>query len=254
MKPMLSVEHLVKRFGGLVATNDLSLQVHHGEIHALIGPNGAGKTTVMSQLTGELLPDAGSIVFDGRNVTGWPVARRALAGMARSYQITQLLKDFSVLENVLLMVQARLGHSFGCWRPVLRQRRLLEPAMHALDQVGLAARAHDDVLSLAHGEHRQLELAMALAMEPRLLLLDEPLAGMSQAESSVMVKLLLRLKRQYTILLVEHDMQAVFALADRASVLVYGQEIACGVPAEIQRDPEVRKAYLGDEQPLRSAA
>jgi branched-chain amino acid transport system ATP-binding protein len=254
MKPMLEVEHLVKRFGGLVATNDLNLSVGQGELHALIGPNGAGKTTVMGQLTGELRPDAGRIVLSGQDITHWTVARRALAGVARSYQITQLLRDFSVLENVMLMVQARLGHSFRCWKPALRQRELVEPALQALDSVGLADRARDDVMALAHGEHRQLELAMALAMAPRLLLLDEPLAGMSQAESAVMIDLLSRLKRHHTILLVEHDMQAVFALADRVSVLVYGQAISSGTPAHVQQDPEVRRAYLGDDQPLRSAA
>jgi len=254
MTALLSVTGLVKRFGGLIATNGLNLDVRSGELHALIGPNGAGKTTIMSQLTGELRPDAGKIAFDGRDITHWPIPRRALGGMARSYQITQLLKDFSVLENVMLMVQARQGHSFRCWRPALRERALVQPAMQALESVGLAQRAQDDVMALAHGEHRQLELAMALAMSPRLLLLDEPLAGMSQAESSTMVTLLGQLKRRYTILLVEHDMQAVFALADQVSVLVYGKAIATGTPAHVQRNPEVRRAYLGDDEPLRSAA
>ncbi|CAN7645194.1 ABC transporter ATP-binding protein [Pseudorhodoferax sp. LjRoot39] len=243
----LAVEGLVKRFGGLTATDRLELALAPGETHALIGPNGAGKTTVMGQLTGELLPDAGRVLYDGQDITHWSVPRRALAGIARSYQITQLLHGFSVLENVMLVVQARSGHSFGAWTPVHRQRALTEPALQALAQAGLAGRAQDDVMALAHGEHRQLELAMALAMQPRLLLLDEPLAGMSQGESARMVELLQGLKGRYTMLLVEHDMQAVFSLADRVSVLVYGRAIACGTPGEVQADPAVRQAYLGDD-------
>lgn len=247
MTALLSVTGLVKRFGGLMATDHFELELVQGELHALIGPNGAGKTTLMGQLTGELKPDEGDIRFDGQSILDWSVPRRALGGIARSYQITQLLKGFSVLENVLLMVQARRGHSFRMWQPVLRETALVRPAIDALERVGLAQRAHDDVSALAHGEHRQLELAMALAMGPRLLLLDEPLAGMSQTESSIMIDLLQRLKRQYTILLVEHDMQAVFSLADRISVLVYGRAIACGEPSHIQDDPAVKLAYLGDE-------
>lgn len=247
MSKLLSVTGLVKRFGGLTATDHFNLELPHGELHALIGPNGAGKTTLMCQLTGELQSDGGDIRFDGKSIMGWSVPRRALGGIARSYQITQLLKGFSVLENVMLMVQARLGHSFRMWRPVRRESALMRPAMEALEGVGLAHRAHDDVSELAHGEHRQLELAMALAMQPRLLLLDEPLAGMSQAESAIMIDLLQRLKGRYTILLVEHDMQAVFSLADRISVLVYGKAIACGDPAQIQSDAGVKRAYLGDD-------
>ncbi|HNZ90053.1 MAG TPA: ABC transporter ATP-binding protein [Acidovorax sp.] len=243
----LSITGLVKRFGGLVATDRFHLELPKGELHALIGPNGAGKTTLMGQITGELAPSEGDIRLDGQSILGWDAPRRALAGIARSYQITQLLKGFSVLENVQMMVQARQGHSFRFWGPVGRQGDIVQPAMEALDHMGLAHRAHDDVMALAHGEHRQLELAMALAMKPRLLLLDEPLAGMSQAESATMIDLLKRLKGHYTILLVEHDMQAVFSLADRISVLVYGRAIACDTPSGIQRDEDVRRAYLGDE-------
>ena len=246
MTAALQVRQLVKRFGGLVATDRFDLTLVKGETHALIGPNGAGKTTVMGQLTGELMPDSGQILFNGQDITHWSTPQRALHGIARSYQITQLLEGFTVLENVMLMVQAQQGHSFHAWAPVQRQRTLTEPALEALSQVGLQARANDDVMALAHGEHRQLELAMALAMKPQLLLLDEPLAGMSHAESMQMIELLLRLKGQYTMLLVEHDMQAVFSLADRVSVLVYGHAIACGTPAEIQADDKVRDAYLGD--------
>lgn len=246
---LLVVDQLVKRFGGLLVTDHLHLEVGEGQVHALIGPNGAGKTTVMGQLVGELRPDSGQIRFDGRDVTRWPTSRRALTGMARSYQITEMLPQFSVLENVVLMVQARLGHSFHGWAPVLKQRRLIDPARRALEEVGLGGRDGDDVASLAHGQQRQLELAMALAMSPRLLLLDEPLAGMSGGESSFMVELLKRLRGRYTMLLVEHDMKAVFALADHISVLVAGRTIATGDPNEVQKNPEVRRAYLGDEAP-----
>lgn len=247
MTSLLSVKGLVKRFGGLTATDNFSLELPQGEMHALIGPNGAGKTTLMSQLVGELISDEGEVFFEGQNIVNWSVPKRALGGIARSYQITQLLKGFSVVENVMMMVQARSSHSFRLWEPVLKSRMLTETAMEALDQVGLADRAHDDVMVLAHGEHRQLELAMALAMKPRLLLLDEPLAGMSQSESSAMIALLQRLKKQYTIMMVEHDMQAVFSLADRISVLVYGKQIACGSPEEIRTNEAVARAYLGDE-------
>ena len=245
MGKKLEVRQLVKRFGGLLATDRLDLALDEGETHALIGPNGAGKTTVMGQLTGELMPNSGRILLDGQDITTWSTPRRALAGIARSYQITQLLEGFTVLENAMLMVQARQGHSFNAWMPVRRQAVLVEPAREALDQVGLLPRADEDVMALGHGEHRQLELAMALAMKPQLLLLDEPLAGMSQAESQQMIALLQALKGRYTMLLVEHDMQAVFSLADRVSVLVYGHAIACGTPAEIQADERVRQAYLG---------
>jgi branched-chain amino acid transport system ATP-binding protein len=247
MTSLLSIKGLVKRFGGLTATDNFSLELPQGEMHALIGPNGAGKTTLMSQLVGELISDEGEVFFEGQNIVNWSVPKRSLGGIARSYQITQLLKGFSVLENVMMMVQARSSHSFRLWEPVLKNRMLTDTAMEALDQVGLADRAHDDVMVLAHGEHRQLELAMALAMKPRLLLLDEPLAGMSQSESSAMIALLQRLKKQYTIMMVEHDMQAVFSLADRISVLVYGKQIACGSPEEIRTNEAVARAYLGDE-------
>jgi branched-chain amino acid transport system ATP-binding protein len=247
MTSLLSVKGLVKRFGGLTATDHFSLELPKGELHALIGPNGAGKTTLMSQLVGELSSDEGEVYFEGQDIVNWSVPRRALGGIARSYQITQLLKGFSVLENVAMMVQARTSHSFRIWQPVSRSRVLTDTAMQALEQVGLAHRAHDDVMVLAHGEHRQLELAMALAMQPRLLLLDEPLAGMSQSESSAMIALLQRLKQHYTIMMVEHDMQAVFSLADRISVLVYGKQIACGTPEEIRTNEAVARAYLGDE-------
>ncbi|MGO3891773.1 MAG: ABC transporter ATP-binding protein [Paenalcaligenes sp.] len=248
MSALLSVQGLQKRFGGLVATDDVSLEVQPGECHALIGPNGAGKTTLMGLLVGELTPDAGAIHFQGKDISTVPAHQRSLRGIARSYQITQLLKGFSVLENVMMMILARTGSAWQIWKPVRRNQAVSDEAIAALQQVGLAHRAHDDVMALAHGEHRQLELAMALAMKPTLLLLDEPLAGMSRSESQQMITLLQALKTQYSILMVEHDMEAVFQLADRISVLVYGRIIACDTPQAIRQNEAVSRAYLGDEE------
>jgi branched-chain amino acid transport system ATP-binding protein len=245
---LLEVSGLVKRFGGLTATDGVDLTVETGEVHAVIGPNGAGKTTLINQLSGELLPDAGSVRFAGRDITAEPVFRRALEGVGRSYQITSVFPEFSVLINVVLAAQAHAGHSFRFWRPVAGESALMSRAREALAQVGLAGRAETSVAALAHGERRQLEMAMTLATQPKLLLLDEPMAGMSLAESERLVRLLASLKGRYGILLVEHDMDAVFALADRISVLVYGRVIASGKVEEIRRDPEVRRAYLGEHQ------
>jgi branched-chain amino acid transport system ATP-binding protein len=245
--PHLEVTGLVKRFGGLVATDHLSLSLTRGEIHAVIGPNGAGKTTLIHQLSGEMLSDEGRIVFDGHDLTRQPAHRRAQAGLGRSYQITSVFNDFTVLQNTALAVQAHAGHSFRFWQPAAREKRLIDPAMAALTQAGLADRAHTPVAALAHGERRQLEIAMVLATGAQLLLLDEPMAGMSQSESERVVDLLQTLKGQHTILLVEHDMDAVFALADRITVLVYGRPVATGTPEQIRNDPEVREAYLGAE-------
>lgn len=244
---VLQVEGLVKRYGGLLATDQVSLSLVPGELHAIIGPNGAGKTTLIGQLGGEVLPDEGRVLFDGHDISRLSPAQRALRGLARSYQITSVFPEFTVLENVALAMQARSGHSFGLWTPVLRQAALVQPAEQAIRQVGLADRLHAPVSELAHGERRQLELAMVLVSQPRLLLLDEPMAGMSHQESTKVVELLRSLKGRYTILLVEHDMDAVFSLADRISVLVYGRIIACGTPDDISANAEVRAAYLGDE-------
>ncbi|HVE48022.1 MAG TPA: ABC transporter ATP-binding protein [Casimicrobiaceae bacterium] len=244
---LLEVSGLVKRFGGLVATDGVDLTVAMGEIHAVIGPNGAGKTTLINQLSGELAPDAGRIHLDGRDVTTEPVFRRSLAGLGRSYQITSVFPEFSVLMNVVLAAQAHTGHSFSFWSAVKDETDLVTRASAALDQVGLAARADTPVAALAHGERRQLEIAMTLATSPKLLLLDEPMAGMSLAESERLVHLLRSLKARYGMLLVEHDMDAVFKLADRISVLVYGRVIACGTPAVIRANEEVRAAYLGSQ-------
>jgi branched-chain amino acid transport system ATP-binding protein len=244
---LLEVSGLVKRFGGLTATDGVNLTVEAGEVHAVIGPNGAGKTTLINQLSGELLPDTGSVHFAGRDITTEPVFRRALAGIGRSYQITSVFPEFSVLINVVLAAQAHAGHSFSFLRPIAGETALIARAREALAQVGLASRADTPVAALAHGERRQLEMAMTLATQPKLLLLDEPMAGMSLAESERLVRLLATLKGRYGILLVEHDMDAVFKLADRITVLVYGRVIACGQPAAIRANPEVRAAYLGDQ-------
>ena len=245
---LLEVAGLVKRFGGLAATDGVDLTVEKGEVHAVIGPNGAGKTTLINQLAGEIAPDAGSIRLGGREIAHEPVYRRALLGLGRSYQITSVFPEFTVLANVMLAVQAHAGHSFRFLRPLAAERDLTERAGEALAEVGLAAKADVVVASLAHGERRQLEVAMTLASRPKLLLLDEPMAGMSLAESERMVALLSTLKGRYGMLLVEHDMDAVWKLADRISVLVYGRVIACGDPASIRENADVRAAYLGDQE------
>ena len=247
MKDMLQIRQLTKRYGGLLATDQLSLSLAAGELHAIIGPNGAGKTTLIAQLSGEVAPDSGAIEFDGHDITALLPAQRALRGLARSYQITSVFPEFSVLENVTLAMQAHRGHSFGFWTPMLAQPVLVEPAMRAIAQAGLSQRCSSKVSELAHGERRQLELAMVLVAEPKLLLLDEPMAGMSHQESGNVVRTLQGLKGRYTMLLVEHDMDAVFALADRISVMVYGRIIASGTPDEIRNNEEVKLAYLGEE-------
>jgi len=245
---LLRIEGLTKRFGGVIASDNVLLDVTGGELHAIIGPNGAGKTTLIGQLAGEIVPDAGRIHFHGRDITTLPVYDRSLLGLARSFQITSLFPNFTALENVALAVQAHAGHSFRFWHPAREEAALREAARAALDRVGLGARANAVVARMSHGEHRQLELAMALATGPRMLLLDEPMAGLGPDESSRMVKILSELKRDLTILLIEHDMAAVFALADRITVLVYGRVIASGAPAEIRANAEVRQAYLGEQE------
>ena len=244
---MLEIDALTKRFGGVVASDGISLALQRGELHALIGPNGAGKTTLIGQLTGEIAPDGGRIRFDARDVTALPVYRRSQIGLARSFQIASLFPEFTALDNVALAVQAHAGHSFRFWRAARREPELREPARAALLRVGLAQRADVPVTALSHGERRQLEIAMALATRPRMLLLDEPMAGMGPEESARLVETLRQLKGGMTILLVEHDMDAVFALADRISVLVYGRIIASGDPAAIRADAAVREAYLGEQ-------
>jgi branched-chain amino acid transport system ATP-binding protein len=245
--PLLSVRDLRKRFGGVIATDRVTLDVAEGEVHALIGPNGAGKTSLIAQLSGSMLPDSGEIRFAGRDVTRAPQHRRVRAGLARSFQITRLFKGFSALDNVALAVQARSGSSLSFWRPVLRETALFDEARALLEEVGLSARAEAPASMLSHGEQRALEVGLALATRPRLLLLDEPMAGTGPEESERMVALIQRVRRRATILLVEHDVDAVFRLADRVSVLVNGRVIASGEPAAVRSDPEVIVAYLGDE-------
>jgi branched-chain amino acid transport system ATP-binding protein len=245
--PLLRVERLVRRFGGILATDHVSLDVAKGELHAIIGPNGAGKTTLISQLTGHLAPHSGSVFLGGRDITGMPAYRRSALGLARSFQITSLLPDFTAADNVALAAQAHHGHSFRFWGNARKEKALRDAAQAALDRVGLGGRADVLVSRLSHGEQRELELAVALATRPQLLLLDEPMAGLGVTESARMVKLLQELRREVTIVLVEHDMAAVFALADRISVLVYGRVIASGAPADIRQNDEVKRAYLGDQ-------
>ena len=247
VEPLLRTDRLVKRFGGLVATDTVSIDVRPGEIHALIGPNGAGKTTLVSQLTGNLAPDAGTIHFAGRDVTRLPTHARVRLGLARSFQITSVLREFTALENVALAVQAHAGHSFRFLADVRRDESLRAPARQGLAAVGLEARAETLASALSHGEQRQLEIAMALAGDPKLLLLDEPMAGMGVDESQRMIGFLQALRGRRAMLLIEHDMDAVFQLADRITVLVYGRAIASGTPAEIRANAEVRQAYLGDD-------
>ena len=244
---MLEVRGLTKQFGALRASDGIDFDVAEGETHAVIGPNGAGKTTFISQLAGNLRPDSGTVRFAGADITALPAPRRARLGLARSFQITSLYPDFSALHNVALAIQAHSGHSFRFWRDARSDPALIEPARKVLNEVGLSTRVNVLAANLAHGEQRQLEMAMALATRPRLLLLDEPMAGMGTDESLRMIALLASLKRKHTIILVEHDMDAVFRLADRISVLVYGRVIATDTPEKIRRNEEVRQAYLGSE-------
>ncbi len=247
-RPILEVSGLTKRFGGVIAADAIALDLASGEFHAVIGPNGAGKTTLIGLLAGEIPPQGGSIRFDGSDISGLSVDRRSRRGLARSFQITSLFSDFTALDNVALAVQAHGGHSFRFWRDARRDAQLREPALATLASVGLAERADTRVDRLSHGEHRQLEIAIALAARPRLLLLDEPMAGLGPDESARMLEMLRNLKGAVTVLLIEHDMQAVFALADRITVLVYGRVIASGDPAAIRADPAVREAYLGEAE------
>ena len=244
---ILEVRHLNKTFGGVAATRDVSLDVRRGEIHAVIGPNGAGKTTLISQLSGALSPDSGQVLFDGRDITRSPSHLRSHRGLARSFQITSVFMEMTSLDNVALAVQAHDGHSFRFWRAARSLRGLREPAMQALERVGLAARADVTASALSHGERRQLEIAMSLATNPSFLLLDEPMAGMGPEQSDRMVELLASLRNERSMLLVEHDMDAVFALADRISVLVSGAVVACDTPQSIRQNEQVRRAYLGEE-------
>ncbi|MGE0735428.1 MAG: ABC transporter ATP-binding protein [Alphaproteobacteria bacterium] len=246
-EPALRTDDLCKSFGALAVTDHVSLSVAPGEMHALIGPNGAGKTTLIAQLSGELPSDSGRIYFEGQDITSLPVYRRSAIGIARTFQITSIFRSFSAQANAALSAQAHDGHSFRFWRPAERFEKLQDIGARMLDRVGLSSRARVRAADLSHGEHRMLELAMALSTAPRLFLLDEPMAGLGPSESAAMMEMLRTLKGTHTVVLVEHDMDAVFSLADRISVLAQGRVIATGTPDEIRRNREVRLAYLGDE-------
>jgi branched-chain amino acid transport system ATP-binding protein len=246
-EPVLRLEGLRKSFGSLVVTDDVTLDVMPGEMHAIIGPNGAGKTTLINQISGLISPDGGRILFSGADVTALPPEARALRGLSRSFQISSILPGFPVLENVALAVQAREGSSLRLFGRAADEAALNLPAMTALEQTGIADRAHVRAGELSHGEKRALELAIALAIKPTLLLLDEPMAGIGREETERQVELLLRLKGQLTMILVEHDMAAVFALADRISVLIRGRVLITGMPDKVRADPQVVAAYLGEQ-------
>ena len=237
----------MKSFGGVVATDQFFFDIQQGEIHAIIGPNGAGKTTLVAQISGMLKPDSGRILFDGQDITGLSAAERSHLGLARSFQITSIFRQFSALENVAMSIQARQGHSFRFWKPATKDSGLTEPAMEILSDLGLADRARVLADNLSHGEKRQLEIAMALATDPKLLLLDEPTAGMGAEDSARIREFLGGLKGKHSMLLIEHDMDTVFSLADRVTVLVYGRGIATGTPEEVRGNAEVRAAYLGED-------
>jgi len=247
-EPLLKVVQLRKSFGGVVATDSLDFDVMPGEIHAVIGPNGAGKTTFVAQIAGMLKSDSGTITFDGKDIAGKNAPERSHMGLARSFQITSVFRDFTALENVSLSIQAHAGHSFRFWKRASTDRDLTDPAQKILDDVGLGDRALTLAGSLAHGQQRQLEIAMALATSPKMLLLDEPTAGMGTEESETMRAFLKEMKGKYSMLLIEHDMDTVFSVADRVTVLVYGRGIATGTPEEIRNNAEVRAAYLGEDE------
>lgn len=246
-EPVLALQNLRKSFGALAATDDVSLTLLPGEIHALIGPNGAGKSTLIKQITGEIRPDSGSVAFMGRAIDGLDVAARARLGLARSFQVSAVIPDFTVRQNVMLALMGASGRVFRFFRPALSDRALTGPAQDHIAAAGLADRAGVKAAELSHGERRKLEIAMALALSPKAFLLDEPMAGMGLEGATQLTDLLSNLRRKAPILLVEHDMDAVFSLADRISVLVYGRIIATGSVAEIRAHPEVQRSYLGDE-------
>jgi branched-chain amino acid transport system ATP-binding protein len=243
---MLRLEGVSKRFGGVVATEGVNLELERGEIHALIGPNGAGKTTLIGQIAGSVASDSGKIHFLGRNVTAARQHERVKAGLARSYQITSLFRRLTVCDNLALAVQARSGSSFSFWHPVSAEAALFDEALSIAEEIGLHEKERSIAATLAHGEQRALEVGLALATRPQLVLLDEPMAGMGPEDSQRVIALIERIRSRTTVLLVEHDMDAVFRLADRISVLVGGRLIATGTPAAIRSNPEVRQAYLGD--------
>ena len=244
-EPVLEVRGLRKSFGALKATDGVSLTLEPGEIHALIGPNGAGKSTLVALIAGQLAQNDGEIYLDGREISGLSVAGRARLGMGRTFQVSSLALEFSALRNIMLAVQGRQG--IGFLKPVMRDARLLDPAHEVLARFGLEERADVPASALSHGERRQLELAMAFALEPRVLLLDEPMAGMGAGGTPALTKVLGAMRESVPMLLIEHDMDAVFALADRISVLAEGRVIFTGPPAAVRASAVVREVYLGGE-------
>jgi branched-chain amino acid transport system ATP-binding protein len=242
---VLRLDQLFKNFGSLFVTNGVNLMVEAGERHVIIGPNGAGKTSLMNQIGGQLKPTSGHIYLKEREITGLPPDEVCRRGVARTFQKNNLLRELTVLENVRLAVQAKRGGSHNFYSPAAKLGWLIDAARHFLALVHLADAAHRPVRSLSYGEQRQLEIAMALASEPELLLLDEPTSGMAPAETARMVELIAGLPRQFAILLIEHDMQVVFSLADRITVLYLGSVLATGQPDEIRADQQVRQVYLG---------
>ena len=243
---VLDIKNLCKSFGGLKATDDVSLNLRKGEIHALIGPNGAGKSTLIGQIAGTIKHDSGTIRFDGQDIGSLGVTQRAQLGLGRTFQVSSLMPEFSALRNVMLALQARQGSSFRFWKPVMQDAALKDEAAAVLERVRLGSRMHVPSAELSHGERRQLEIAIALALRSKALLLDEPMAGMGPEGSKQLTAFLDALRHEVPVLLVEHDMDAVFALADRISVLVYGRVVASGTVAEIRSNALVREAYLGE--------
>jgi branched-chain amino acid transport system ATP-binding protein len=247
ISPILSIQKLSKKFGAVIANEDVSLDLYQGEIHGLIGPNGAGKSTLIKQISGEIKQDSGKIILEENEISNHQVFERTKMGLARSFQVSSVIPNFTALENVILAIQGNLGQTFKFWKPVSKNQGLINAAQVYLDQVDLKTRMSVLASELSHGERRKLEISMALALEPKVFLLDEPMAGLGAAGSKVMTKQLAKLKSRAPILLIEHDMDAIFALADRISVLVYGRIIASGTVDEIRSNADVREAYLGSE-------
>jgi branched-chain amino acid transport system ATP-binding protein len=247
ISPILSIQKLSKKFGAVIANEDVSLDLYQGEIHGLIGPNGAGKSTLIKQISGEIKQDSGKIILEENEISNHQVFERTKMGLARSFQVSSVIPNFTALENVILAIQGNLGQTFKFWKPVSKNQGLINAAQVYLDQVDLKTRMSVLASELSHGERRKLEISMALALEPKVFLLDEPMAGLGAAGSKVMTKQLAKLKSRAPILLIEHDMDAIFALADRISVLVYGRIIASGTVNEIRSNADVREAYLGSD-------
>lgn len=246
-KPVISIKSLSKSFGALIASDDITIDLFEGEIHALIGPNGAGKSTLIKQIAGDLQQDTGEIYFNDEEVSHLDVVGRARAGLARSFQVSSVASQFTALQNTMLAVQGKSNRTYGFFKPALKDSSLVDKAYSFLSEVGLGKRGNIIAAELSHGERRRLEMAMALALEPKVFLLDEPMAGLGASGSKDLTIFLSELKEKAPILLVEHDMEAVFALADRISVLVYGRIIITGTVDEIRNNSEVREAYLGSD-------